>query len=252
MKDLRAMLEKDVVDRVIGVEVRRVLGEDREARRKATGSSVTADGHLQEQDANVQFEVKVPTLKGLSFRKQKRVREEAKVEETVVEEAKVDSEMTLETEGPPKKRVKKAVVKKVVEQDIESDLDAESAPSPAGLALSDIAESIPTSPHLSPTLAPAPEDTWSTLGESDIDAEAGDEREHGLMQSVQSLDLSDTEATPRAPLRLRHSHLWEHRRRSASSPSRSPARRNPPRARPRVDPPRAQPSPRSFYDYLFA
>lgn len=118
------MLEKDVVDRVIGVEVRRVLGEDREARRKVTGSSVTADGHLQEQDANVLFEVKVPTLKGLSFRKQKRVREEAKVEETIVEETKMDSETTFETEGPPKKRVKKAVVKKVVEEDIESEDEA--------------------------------------------------------------------------------------------------------------------------------
>ena len=170
------------------------------------------------------------------------------------------------------------------------DDDFEGAPPPAS-ALSDIAESMPVSPHLAPTDAPPPapahtladhtrsnvisphhapedsldgEDEWSAIGGGESDFDGGDE----LARSVSTLDLEDgagaadtdadmgAEATLRAPLRLRQgplsSRLWEHRKRSASSPSRSPVRRPLPRVHPRINPPKAKRAPVSFYDYLFS
>ncbi|TCD70327.1 hypothetical protein EIP91_003956 [Steccherinum ochraceum] len=140
---------------------------------------------------------------------------------------------------------------------VNNDSDMDDAPPPRSLdldGLSDIAESAPNSPARSG-------DEWSVLGDS-----SDYEGDHDLASSVGSLSLQDSftfteHRTPRplapglrqTPLR---SHIWEHRnRRSASSPSRSPARRAPPRQfRPRVDPPPvgAKPSERSFYDFLYA
>ncbi|THH00744.1 hypothetical protein EW026_g1840 [Hermanssonia centrifuga] len=138
-----------------------------------------------------------------------------------------------------------------IDTGMESELDG--APPPGGL--SDIAESAPGSPGVGP--ASVFDETWSLISGSD--AEGGDERERDLARSVRSLDLEDHnhELTPRADTRRRQvplrSHVWERNRRSASSPSRSPARRNPPRGFPRIDPPALdQTSPRSFYAYLFS
>ncbi|KAH8083344.1 hypothetical protein BXZ70DRAFT_958502 [Cristinia sonorae] len=132
MKDLKSMLEKDIVDRVIGVEVRRIVTEDKERRRKDMGESIPVDGQLQEQDANLLHELRIPTLKGLSFRKQKRTREETKVDEVGRSEggasAKVDAEGAGEAQEPPRKKVKKAVVKKVVREDVESEDEEPEAP----------------------------------------------------------------------------------------------------------------------------
>ncbi|TCD64897.1 histone methyltransferase set1 [Steccherinum ochraceum] len=137
LKDLKAMLEKDIVDRVVGTEVRRIVAEDRDTRRKGQGEAGAVDGQLQEQDANIMHELKIPTLKGLSFRKQKRVREEPKVDEHVEDLASVRAESeAVEMEEPPKKKVKKAGVKKVFEADVESEDELAPSDLPAEIVTS--------------------------------------------------------------------------------------------------------------------
>ncbi|KAI0779375.1 hypothetical protein C8Q74DRAFT_1258697 [Fomes fomentarius] len=105
-------------------------------------------------------------------------------------------------------------------------------------------------------------DTWSILGESDIEGDLS-APEGDLAGSVASLSLSDAEfdaeRSPLAAARRRQgpdairSRFLERQRRSASSPSRSPARRTPHRPRTRVDPVpvRSYNGRRSFYDYVF-
>ncbi|KAI0071472.1 hypothetical protein K474DRAFT_1776142 [Panus rudis PR-1116 ss-1] len=144
------------------------------------------------------------------------------------------------------------------------DSDIEGAPPPVRKGpLSDIAESLPGSPALRPEITSAAKDSddWSVVGDSDADAEL-DELVEGadLASSVGSLSLDesgqiplvDTAGVRPSPLRAR---LWDRQRRSASSPSRSPARRPPPRPYARSDPlvSAVHPSTRkSFYEYLFA
>ncbi|THH28985.1 hypothetical protein EUX98_g5209 [Antrodiella citrinella] len=124
LKDFTATLEKDIVDRVVGVEVRRVLAEDRDRRKKDSGDAAVVDGELHEHDVN-QYEHKTTTLKGLTFRKQKRVREEAKADVEMVD-ARVESSAAVgEMEAPPKKKVKKTVVAR--KEDVESEDEVESA-----------------------------------------------------------------------------------------------------------------------------
>lgn len=155
--------------------------------------------------------------------------------------------------------------------DSENDMDTGSSnyhlrpgPNPrVGQALSDIAESTPGSPYHGPTTPnpPPPDvddfDNWSVIGGSDVDGGESD-----LASSVGSLSLRDeVETTPRAgqvaarvglrqtPLRA---HLWDRSRRSASSPSRSPARRVPPmRVYQRPDPVRSSER-KSFHQFLFS
>ncbi|KAI1795687.1 hypothetical protein LXA43DRAFT_1167359 [Ganoderma leucocontextum] len=138
-----------------------------------------------------------------------------------------------------------------------------SAPNAAALtAIAEVASdaSAPASPALAPiSMSALDSDGWSVIGESDGD----------LAASVESLSLSDANAdvhphpgldrTPLADRRRQgpdvlRSRLLERQRRSASSPSRSPARRTPPRARRLAErAARAQAAGRrSFYDYLFA
>ena len=150
---------------------------------------------------------------------------------------------------------------------------------PGATALSAIAEaasdvSAPASPVLYASreprisMAALDSDGWSVIGESDADAEGDMSAPEGdLAASIGSLSLSDADAdarvdidrTPLADRRRQgpdvlRSRLLERQRRSASSPSRSPARRTPPRARQRVERAvRTQAAGRrSFYDYLFA
>ncbi|THH21773.1 hypothetical protein EUX98_g8281 [Antrodiella citrinella] len=145
--------------------------------------------------------------------------------------------------------------------DVDSDNDsmdgAPPVPHPQGQGqgqgqgnLSDIAESLPGSPTFSPAQSA---DGWSVVGDSEEEGGHSD-----LVSSVDSLSLSD-HRTPRslAPGMLRATHLWDRsRRRSASSPSRSPARRLPARhyhTQLRVDPlPSTHPAGRSFHEYLYA
>ncbi|OBZ70861.1 hypothetical protein A0H81_09083 [Grifola frondosa] len=128
--------------------------------------------------------------------------------------------------------------------------------------LAAIAESLPPSPLVVPSSAQDIGDGWSVIGASDADVEADDsasEAELGLSGGVAALSLSEHDpdgtfiAQPgrrQVPLRT---HMWTRGRRSASSPSRSPARRVPSRVRPRMEPLGVeQPAVRSFYDYLYS
>lgn len=147
--------------------------------------------------------------------------------------------------------------------DLEVDSDAEPASTAAppvrrGLRLDDIPESNTGSPAAShASLASPPDDSWSIISESDMDGEADVELD--LAGSVSSLDLNP-DVTPRAARTIRtgplRSHLWDRQRRSASSPSRSPARRPPPRVRQlsgkKAKVKRSQMEQSSFYDYLFS
>ncbi|CAL1709865.1 unnamed protein product [Somion occarium] len=108
LQELKTLLEKDVMEQIVGTEVKRLVTEDREKRR--------ADGVDGLLDEGAEELLSRRALKGLSFRKQrKRVREEAKpppVEEPVAPAAKpahVDEE-----EEPPRKKAKKAPARKVV------------------------------------------------------------------------------------------------------------------------------------------
>ncbi|TFY61198.1 hypothetical protein EVJ58_g4660 [Rhodofomes roseus] len=130
------------------------------------------------------------------------------------------------------------------------DSDVELVSRPADRALSAIAESAPGTPARAPGAPRASErDEWSVIGD-DADAEDS-EAEGELAARVGELALRDAEASPRMRQASFRTHVWERQRRSASSPSRSPARR--PARMYRVEPPRpAAPSRRSFYDYLFS
>ncbi|KAL6300446.1 hypothetical protein BKA93DRAFT_740422 [Sparassis latifolia] len=153
----------------------------------------------------------------------------------------------------------------VSDHEVGTDSDADgptSTPAEARVqSLSAIAEgpdaSAPPSSELLPVPTYASDDAWSVIGDTDADAEdseADAEAERGLPAAVSPLGLRDAGHAPRVRQVSLRAHVWERSRRSASSPSRSPARRTSSRVRPRVEPPRVeQPNAaRSFYEYLFA
>lgn len=113
-----------------------------------------------------------------------------------------------------------------------------------------------------PPMSGLDSDGWSVLGESDAEGDLS-APEADLVPGVAAMSLSDAEfdaeRTPMAAARRRQgpealrSRLFERQRRSASSPSRSPARRAPHRPRQRLEPVRPQLNGRrSFFDYLFS
>lgn len=125
-KELRQMLERDVVERLVGVRYRR-LAADQKARRASkaragAGAGAGAGTGVEEERPPL---LVINSLKGLSFKKQnKRVREEAKAAAAA---AAVEAEVTLQAEKAeeeeeaeaevvmerPKKKRKKEVVRKV-------------------------------------------------------------------------------------------------------------------------------------------
>jgi hypothetical protein len=133
-----------------------------------------------------------------------------------------------------------------------SDTDVAEASEPAaGGALSTVPEggSAPGSPA---PVEPLSDDEWSVLGESDIGS--------GLLESIEALSFVDAESMLHDELpRLRDSparpRVWGSRQdRSASSPSRSPARRvSRHGGQLRIEPPAPRGTKyKSFYDYLFS
>jgi hypothetical protein len=126
IKALKALLERDVMDRVVGSTVRRVAGErGRKVSVKEEGEKVEGVGREKR------------SLKGLSFKKRAKevvVKVEVEEEEEKIEVDEVDEEREEEREPErPKKRLKKAAVKKVkkavvveVEDDDDDDDDIES------------------------------------------------------------------------------------------------------------------------------
>ena len=120
MKELRTLLERDVMDRVIGVKLRQMVADDEKAR-KARG--VKVDG--VEGDTAVEEKEK-RGLKGLSFKKNRVAKpqslpptEERLVQEVALHpEADEDNEDELEVARRPKKR-QKVVIEDVFEPEPE-------------------------------------------------------------------------------------------------------------------------------------
>ncbi|KAI0089676.1 hypothetical protein BDY19DRAFT_993248 [Irpex rosettiformis] len=123
IKDLRTVLEKDVMERIIGAEFRRVYMEERDRKRTQSGASVDLkDGIRREIDQLEKIGLHVATnLKGLSFRKEtKRVHEEAKLSEVPSPTLERHNEET-ENEERPKKKSKKLTPKVIRDEDVESE-----------------------------------------------------------------------------------------------------------------------------------
>ena len=121
LKELRSLLEKDIMDRVVGPELRTLI-----TREKSRGETDAAASEAKP--------VEKRGLKGLSFKKQTKkaiVEEVRDVElETEIVDASVVDEAEREVEEvavePPKKRRKKELMKrfaKKIEEDVESEDD---------------------------------------------------------------------------------------------------------------------------------
>ncbi|PSR81754.1 hypothetical protein PHLCEN_2v6263 [Hermanssonia centrifuga] len=143
MRDLKASLERDIVERVVGSELRRLIAEEK-AKKGDKGGSSDGAMHVQDQigvegegDPLQRAGLLFAGLKGLSFRKQKkRAREEARPSELREASPSVDPpvivvefKQELEAEEPPKKKARKAPPKRVLDEDIESE-DEIPAPTP--------------------------------------------------------------------------------------------------------------------------
>ncbi|KAI0649953.1 hypothetical protein C8Q79DRAFT_997924 [Trametes meyenii] len=134
LRDLRAILEKDVVERVVASQVRRVVTAERTKKGvRVVDATPAADGHAPEgHDALDGKYLDRAGLRGLSFRKQKkRPREEANaasVETPAPEQAQDEVEEEMVVERPkkkPKKAAKRVVVEeKVIESEDEQDVVA--------------------------------------------------------------------------------------------------------------------------------
>ncbi|KAI0052382.1 hypothetical protein FA95DRAFT_1391046 [Auriscalpium vulgare] len=123
-KELRELLEKDVLERLVGVRLRRLVAD-----QKKQSSSKTKQPPGDKDGGKVASSVEPRSLKGLSFKKQhKRVREAPKP--AVIEAVEVTPEINLDAglkvkevtevvERPKKKRKKEEA--KVVREDVESE-----------------------------------------------------------------------------------------------------------------------------------
>ena len=130
-KELRQLLEKDVVERLVSMRMRRLVADHKRSAStvKSKAVAVTAEG---KPAAEIPLFGAGPGLKGLSFKKaNKRVREEAKlapipdVEADVGSGAEIEEKTAERTEvaAPPKKKRKKEARSVVAE--IESDGEQE-------------------------------------------------------------------------------------------------------------------------------
>jgi hypothetical protein len=126
MKDLRAILEKDVMERIVGTELRRVFVDERNKKRAQLGVPMESKlgSDRRDLDSLERTGLHVATnLKGLSFRKEKPV---AELPKTVVD-ASLDAPGVqtedAENEERPRKKPKKSIVKLIPEDDIESEDD---------------------------------------------------------------------------------------------------------------------------------
>ena len=129
MKELRALLERDVMDRVVGVKLRQMVTDEEQAR-KARG--VKVDG--VEGDTAVEEKEK-KGLKGLSFKKNRAPKpeplpfaEEHLVQEVALKpEADEDDTDELEVAERPKKR-QKVIIEDFVEPEPEPEPEPEATP----------------------------------------------------------------------------------------------------------------------------
>ncbi|KAG0704160.1 hypothetical protein DFH29DRAFT_989141 [Suillus ampliporus] len=133
VKELKVLLEKDITERVAAADLRKLVADEKAkvAETKAREGPETT---------NEQRPAEKRGLKGLSFRKPKRVREEEAKGVVVEEEAPhVEPEEPAPVEPPKKKRKKDIVAKvtKVAESDLESEDDENLAPEPRKRAVSE-------------------------------------------------------------------------------------------------------------------
>jgi histone-lysine N-methyltransferase SETD1 len=126
IKELTVLLEKDITERVVGADLRKLIADE-----KVKAAETKAKEGLEV--ASEQRPAEKRGLKGLSFRKPKRVREE-EAKATVVEEEAPHIEPELEEPAavePPKKKRKKDIVTRVTrvaEEDLESEDDENLVP----------------------------------------------------------------------------------------------------------------------------
>ena len=135
LKDLKAVLQQDIVERVVMGEITRIMTEEKAKGRTTLGAAVEAkmaeeqSGRTDSVDrSGMSFST---SLKGLSFRKQKKPVEEVKpppvVEEVVVQPTPVKGPILvqdeLELQERPRKKPRKVVPKVVEDEDIESEDD---------------------------------------------------------------------------------------------------------------------------------
>lgn len=129
-KELKGLLEKDVMERVVGPDLRKVIADEKvkrvEAKSRPTGKDEVVDSKFEK-----------PGLKGLSFKKpNKRIREEVKKPtlememeaeaETVVQDGEEVTDAAEVVERPKKRRKKDVPSKKtrkLAEEDVESEDD---------------------------------------------------------------------------------------------------------------------------------
>lgn len=143
IKDLRALLQQDIVEQIVTDEIRRIVSEEKARGKTRAGLAVDGKAVVDERngvvDPLVGLGISVSTtLKGLSFRKQKKHVEEPMPlvpDVPVVEEIELppmtepEPEPTpvlnedFELEERPRKKTKKATPKVVADEDIESEDD---------------------------------------------------------------------------------------------------------------------------------
>ncbi|KAI0356932.1 hypothetical protein OH77DRAFT_1495189 [Trametes cingulata] len=132
LRDLRILLEKDVVERVVASQVRRVVLDERTKKGTRVPEAAGVDGHVAEAHDPLDGKyLDKAGLRGLSFRKQKkRAREEVSMVSAVeppvaVEKVDDEGEEEIDVERPKKKPKKTAVKKVVVEEKVLESEDEE-------------------------------------------------------------------------------------------------------------------------------
>ena len=147
-RELRQLLEKDVVDRLVSMRMRRLVADHKRNAPTAKNKAVGVTAEVKPGAADVPLFGAVAGLKGLSFKKaNKRVREEAKpapmsdVEADVGVGAETEEKSIEQTEvvSPPKKKRKKEARSVITE--IESNDEQEE---PELLPPASVAVSVPT------------------------------------------------------------------------------------------------------------
>ncbi|KAG1903641.1 uncharacterized protein F5891DRAFT_79997 [Suillus fuscotomentosus] len=134
IKELKVLLEKDITERVAAADLRKLVADE---KAKVAESKAREGPEM----VNEQRPAEKRGLKGLSFRKPKRIREEEAKTAVVEEEAPlVEPEEPVPVEPPKKKRKKDLVPKitRVSELDLESEDEENLVPEPRKRAVSEV------------------------------------------------------------------------------------------------------------------
>ncbi|KAG1888342.1 hypothetical protein F4604DRAFT_2032796 [Suillus subluteus] len=134
VKELKVLLEKDITERVAAADLRKLVADEKAkfAETKAREGP---------EMVNEQRPAEKRGLKGLSFRKPKRIREDEAKASVVEEEVPlVEPDDPVPVEPPKKKRKKEVVAKvtRIAESDLESEDEENLAPEPRKRAVSEV------------------------------------------------------------------------------------------------------------------